>query len=181
MERVNNLITTLKLCMPELETAPLYASVPSDINQITVLKWLYENLAAQKLMVYEEWNEYSGYIPELKLLSNISFSEEPANYIFTLLEGIDWETADTDPYLLPYIIPWLEHINFYLQPHGVRLVDLLPFENAYILCLRDDEVLLDKLHSALEILDMGINDRQAMDQKQVSIAFESIVSGEEYQ
>jgi len=181
MERINNLVTTLKLCIPELETAPLYASVPSDINQITALKWLYKNLSAQNLMVYEEWNEYSGYIPELTSLANLPLSEEPADFIFALIENIDWETADIDPYLLPYVMPWLEHINFYLQPHGVRLVDLLPFENAYIFCLRDDEVLLDKLHSALEMLDMGINDRQAMDQQQVSIAFESIISGEEYQ
>lgn len=178
MERVNNLITTLKLCIPEMDTAPLYASAPSDINQITALKWLCENLEAQNLMVYEEWNEYSGYIPELTSLDNLPLSEEPADFIFSLIEKTDWEKANIDPYLLPYVMPWLEHINYYLQPYGVRLVDLLPFENAYIFCLRDDEALLDKLHSALEVLDMGINDRQAMDQKQVSIAFDSMVYGE---
>lgn len=176
MEQIKNLITALQQCIPELETAPLYANLPVNIEQYSVLEWLYEHLAEQNLMVYEEWTEYSGYIPELKPLDNVFLSEEPADFIFTLIEKIDWSTASIDPYELPYIMPWFEHINFYLKPHGVRLVDLTPFENAYILCLRDDKESLEKLLSSLATFDIGINERHVMDQQQVSDNIESMIS-----
>jgi len=176
MDKRENLIVALAACIPQLDIAPLYASLPGDTQKLTELDWLYQHLSEQNLMVYEEWKEYSGDIPELKPLANIALSEEPAEFIFSLIEETDWSESSFDPYELPYIIPWLEHINFYLQPHGVRLVNLLPFENAYILCVRDDEVLLDKLHSSLEMLGMGINGRQAMNEQQVRANIEAIIS-----
>jgi len=177
MERIKNLIAALKLCIPELETTPLYANLPVDTEKYTVLRWLYKYLAEQNLIAYEEWKEYNGYIPELKSLANLSISEAPADFIFTLIEKVDWSTASIDPYELPYVMPWLEHINFYLKSHGVRLIDLMPFENAYILCVRDNEELLQKLDSSLEAFGIGINKRHMMDQQQVSDNVESMISG----
>ncbi|WP_409306866.1 hypothetical protein [Pectobacterium sp. B1J-3] len=175
MEQIKNLVVTLEQCLPGLDIGPMLASLPESSEQGTVLDWLYEQLSEQGLMVYEEWGEYSGDIPELKPLSDLAISEDPAEFIFSLIEEIDWSTASVDPDELPYVMPWLEHINFYLKPYGVRLVDLLPFENAYILCLRDDETLLQKLHDQLNVLGMGINVRQSMDQEQVSAKINSLI------
>lgn len=178
MEQIKELITILKQCMPELDTAPLQANLPKCSTQGTVLNWLYAQLGKQSLMEYEEWKEYTGYLPDLKPLSAMVISEDPASFIFSLLEEVDWSTANIDPYELPYVMPWFEHINFYLKPHGVRLVNLLPFENAYILCLRDDEALLQKLDSSLQTLGMGLNKREAMDQQQVSAYFDTLIAEE---
>ncbi|WP_237727226.1 hypothetical protein [Cronobacter dublinensis] len=175
MERIQNLINVLGLCIPELEKTLLLADLPEDTETETVLHWLYKKLAAQNQIAYEEWKEYSGYIPDLKPLTILSLTEEPADFIFTIIENIDWSAASIDPFELPYVIPWLEHINFYLKPYGLRLVDLLPFENAYIFCVRDDERLLEKLNLTFESLGMGINLRQAMDQQQVSADVMSLI------
>lgn len=172
MEKIGNVIAALEQCVPELDSAPLYASLPADIETFAVLGWLYQHLHEQNLMIYEEWNEYNGYVPELTPLAHLSLTEEPANFIFNQIEGIDWSTASIDPYELPYITPWLEHINFYLKPHQLRLVDLLPFENAYIFCVRDNEALLEQLDASLAALgvDISLNTRPAMDQQQVADA-----------
>jgi hypothetical protein len=50
----------------------------------------------------------------------------------------------------------------------------LPFENAYIICLRDDEELLQKLHSSLEVIGMGIDTRPSMDQQQLSTNIQNL-------
>ncbi|MBN7121353.1 hypothetical protein BSU01_06465 [Erwinia billingiae] len=176
MEQIKNLITALQKCIPDMDATPLYASLPVDKESDSVLEWLYEHLEAQNLMVYEEWKEYCGDIPTLKPLANLSLPEKPAEYIFTLIEKIDWSTASIDPFLLPYVMPWLEHINFYLKPQGIRLVDLMPAGNAYIICVRDDEDSLDELHSCLEAFDLGINERSMLDKQEVAVAIESSIS-----
>lgn len=177
MEKIQNLIAVLKLCIPQLDIAPLQSHTPENSEQLTVLDWLYQQLSAQSLMVYEEWSEYNGYIPELKTLSDLSIPEDAANFIFSAIEEIDWSTASMDPAEIVYSLPWLEHINFYLKPHAVRLVDLLPSENAYIIAVRDDETLLQKLHASLEAFDMGINERQPMDQQQVLADIRQMIAG----
>ena len=73
------------------------------------------------------------------------------------------------------MVPWLEHINHALQPSGLRLVDLLPFENAYMFCVRDDNALLDALNASLETFGIGINERCAMDQQQVADEIASLL------
>lgn len=177
MERIKNLIAALELCIPELEIAPLYANLPVNTENDTVLEWLYQHLTEQNLMFYEEWKEYNGYIPELKPLANLTITEEPADFIFSLIEQIDWSTSVISSYELIYVIPWLEHINFYLKPHSVRLIDLMPFENAYILCVRDNEELLEVLNSSLEEFGISINERCMMDRQQVSDSIESMITG----
>lgn len=177
MEEIKKLIIALEHCIPGLDTAPLLANPPLSIEQGTVLDWLYEHLGEQNLMEYEEWSEYSGYLPELKPLSTLILPEDPAEFVFSLIEEIDWPTSNVDPYELPYVMPWFEHINFYLKPHGVKLVDLLPFENAYILCIRDDETALQDLQSSLQAFSMDINERDAMDRQQITAYIESLVSG----
>jgi len=177
MEKIQNLIAVLKQCIPQLDIAPLQSNTPENSEPLTVLDWLYQQLSAQNLMVYEEWNEYNGAIPELKTLSDLSIPVDPANFIFSAIEEIDWSTASIDPAEIVYLLPWLEHINFYLKPHAIRLVDLLPLENAYIIAVRDDETLLQKLHASLEAFDMGINERQPMDQQQVLADIRQMIAG----
>lgn len=177
MEKHQHLLATLEKCLPQLDIAPLQADLPSDSYPETAVSWLYEHLSVQNLMIYEEWTEYFGAIPELTPLTGLVISADPATFIFSLVEKIDWSTASIDPYELPYMMPWLEHINFYLKPFGARLVDILPLENAYIMCVRDDDSLLMELHSALQALGLGLNSRQPMDQHEVAVNFDSLVSG----
>jgi len=179
VKKIENLIARLGQCIPELNTAPLYANPPAEIEQLTVMNWLYQHLSEQQLMVYEKLTEYYGHLPELTPLANLSLPVDPADFIFTQIEGIDWSTAKVDPYELPYVTPWLEHINFYLKPHNLRLVDLLPFENAFIFCIQDDEALLQQLEDSLAALDIGIsiNTRPSMDQQQVADNIAAIISG----
>ncbi|GAK27999.1 hypothetical protein [Serratia liquefaciens] len=177
MKQIQNLIENLELCIPGCDSAPMYAPLPTTLEPGTVLDWLYKNLGEQDLMVYEEWTEYSGYTPELKPLKNITLPIDITDFIFNCVENIDWSESNIEPWELPYFIPWLEHINYYLKPHGVRLVNILPFENAYIICLRDDDTLIQKLHLSLEDLGMGINKREPLDQQQVLLELHSIISG----
>lgn len=177
MERITNLLADLERCVPELNVDPLYASLPADCETPTVTDWLYHHLAEQKLIVYKEWPKYNGDILALKPLAHLSFPANPADFIFTLRENIDWSRACIDRFELPYVMPWLEHINFYLQPYNLRLIDLLPFENAYILCVHDHEASLEKLHASLEHLGLGINQRLIMDRQQTADYMQSITSG----
>lgn len=177
MNPIENLTDALKACIPQLDSAPLLHNPPADGEQKTVLSWMYQHLSQQNLMAYEEWSEYNGAVPPLAPLASISLAEEPADYIFSLIEAIDWSTASLDPSELPYVLPWLEHINFYLKPHGLRLVDILPFENAYILCVRDDDALLQRLDAALAAVAMEINPRHAMDQQQASADIDALIAG----
>ncbi|WP_123349551.1 MULTISPECIES: hypothetical protein [unclassified Enterobacter] len=172
---IQNLIVTLEQCIPGLDVNPLSSALPASTEQHTVLAWLYTHLSEQRLMTYKEWNEYSGEIPDLAPLAALSLTENAADFIYGQLENIDWSAASIDPAELPYILPWLEHLNFYLQPSGLRLVDLLPFENAYIFCVRDDEALLEKLNADLQAFGIGINDRSAMDPQQVADEIASLL------
>lgn len=177
MDDLKDLIHALKNSIPELDPDPLYASVPTTLEPETVLDWLYDSLSAQHLMVYEEWTEYTGYLPALKPLASVSLPVDPSEYLFTLIENINWSEAEIEPWDLPYIMPWLEHINHYLSPQGIRLVDILPFENAYIICLKNDDALIQQLHACLQKLGMGINMRSPMNQQQVLTYIESTLSG----
>lgn len=176
MENIHKLINSLELCVPGLDTVPLYADNPETTEPDAVIDWLYNHLSEQGLMVYEEWNEYNGYIPELKPVANLMLAAEPADYIFSIIEKIDWASASIDPLELPYCMPWLEHINHYLKSHHLRLVDILPFENAYIICLHDSQELIQKLDLCLEVLGMGLNQRESLDQQQVLTTINAIIS-----
>jgi len=90
-------------------------------------------------------------LPELKPLLMAILAGESSDFISSLISDIDWSIADIDPYEFQSLIPWLEHINFYLKPDGVRLVDLLPFENAYVLCICDDDASLQQLRNCLNV------------------------------
>lgn len=177
MANIHDLISNLEQCIPGLDAAPLYANIPESTGVQSIIDWLYTHLSSQGLMVYEEWTEYSGYIPELKTLDEFPLSVAPADYIFSIIQGVDWASVSIDPLELPYCIPWLEHINNYLKPYHLRLVDILPFENAYMVCLHDDEALIQKLDMCLELFGMNINKRTPLDQQQVSTAINSIISG----
>lgn len=168
MNHVEELIDALALCLPQLDPEPLLADAPADANQLGVLRWMSRHLQQQNLLAYEEWTEYFGEIPDLRPLSGIDFSTYDSTFIPALLQGVDWEEADAElAYTLPYELPYLEHINGLLRSHELRLVDLLPFENAYILCVTDDAKKIDRLSQCLQQFEMGINRRDGLDPSQV--------------
>ncbi|MBG5985488.1 hypothetical protein I5F07_11460 [Proteus vulgaris] len=175
METIEELITALELAVPELDTQALRESLPESDAQEDVLNWLYESLSAQGLMDYIEWTEYFGDIPDLKSLEQISFSESPGALILSEVEKINWDEASADPYMLPYELPYLEYINHFLVEQELRLVDLTPFENAYIFCIRNDDELIEKLDSALNIFEMGINEREPMDREETKDYIRSLI------
>lgn len=113
MEQIQSLIVALGQCIPELNTDSMQASLPENSQQLTVLTWMYNHLSGQGLISYEEWNEYSGYIPTLKPLSNLVISEDPADFIFSLIEDIDCSVDSIDPFEMPHLMPW---INNKFQP-----------------------------------------------------------------
>lgn len=175
METIEELISALALAVPELDAQALRENLPESDAQEDVLNWLYESLSAQGLMDYVEWTEYFGDIPDLKSLEQISLSESPSALILSQVENIDWDEVSVDPYMLPYELPYLEYINHFLTEKGLRLVDLTPFENAYIFCIRDDEELIEKLDGALNIFEMGINEREPMDREETKDYIRSLI------
>lgn len=175
METIEELISALELAVPELDAQVLRENLPESDAQEDVLNWLYESLSAQGLMDYVEWTEYFGDIPDLKSLEHISFPESPSALILSQIENIDWDEVSVDPYMLPYELPYLEYINHFLTEKGLRLVDLTPFENAYIFCIRDDEDIMEKLDGALNIFEMGINEREPMDKEETKDYIRSLI------
>lgn len=175
METIEELISALELAVPELDAQALRENLPESDAQEDVLNWLYESLSAQGLMDYVEWTEYFGDIPDLKSLEQISLPESPSALILSQVENIDWDEVSVDPYMLPYELPYLEYINHFLTEKGVRLVDLTPFENAYIFCIRDDEEIMEKLDGALNIFEMGINEREPMDKEETKDYIRSLI------
>lgn len=175
METIEELISVLELAVPELDAQVLRENLPESDAQEDVLNWLYESLSAQGLMDYVEWTEYFGDIPDLKSLEYISFPESPSALILSQVENIDWDEVSVDPYMLPYELPYLEYINHFLTEKGLRLVDLTPFENAYIFCIRDDEEIMEKLDGALNIFEMGINEREPMDKEETKDYIRSLI------
>lgn len=175
METIEELISVLELAVPELDAQALRENLPESDAQEDVLNWLYESLSAQGLMDYVEWTEYFGDIPDLKSLEQISLPESPSALILSQVENIDWDEVSVDPYMLPYELPYLEYINHFLTEKGLRLVDLTPFENAYIFCIRDDEEIMEKLDGALNIFEMGINEREPMDKEETKDYIRSLI------
>lgn len=175
METIEELISVLELAVPELDAQALRENLPESDAQEDVLNWLYESLSAQGLMDYVEWTEYFGDIPDLKSLEQISLPESPSALILSQVENIDWDEVSVDPYMLPYELPYLEYINHFLTEKGLRLVDLTPFENAYIFCIRDDEDIMEKLDGALNIFEMGINEREPMDKEETKDYIRSLI------
>ncbi len=175
METIEELISVLELAVPELDAQALRENLPESDAQEDVLNWLYESLSAQGLMDYVEWTEYFGDIPDLKSLEHISLPESPSALILSQVENIDWDEVSVDPYMLPYELPYLEYINHFLTDKELRLVDLTPFENAYIFCIRDDEEIMEKLDGALNIFEMGINEREPMDREETKDYIRSLI------
>ncbi|MET4862676.1 hypothetical protein [Morganella morganii] len=175
MDKVSYLIDILEQAIPNLNTQILSNNLPKTEKQEDVLDWLYQSLSSQRLMDYVEWTEYFGEYPDIGLLDTLSLSESPNEFILAELSGVDWNTVNIDPYMLPYELPYLEHINTFLTEEGLRLVDLADFENAYILCVRNDEEIIKKLNEALNTVDMGINARPPMNRKDTESYIRSLI------
>ncbi|WP_193017496.1 hypothetical protein [Proteus sp. FME41] len=182
METVEELITVLEHVLPELDVQALHENLPESDTQEDILDWLYESLSAQGLMDYVEWKEYFGEIPDLKpleSLGDIFFFDSPNAAILSQMENIEWDRVTCDPYMLPYELPFLECINYYLADKNLRLVDLTPFENAYILCIHDNEEAIEKLESALSVFGIGLNKREPMDQEQAADHLNTVLYSDE--
>lgn len=169
MDTLDELISLLEQTVPELDVQALRENLPASDSQEDMIEWLYNSLHAQGLMDYVEWKEYFGELPDLKPLESLEsafFIESPCGAVLEKMGNIDWDHLTIDPHMLPYEMPFLECINYYLADKNLRLVDLTPFENAYILCVHDNEELIDKLDSGLRAFDIGLNRRDPMDQEQ---------------
>ena len=164
MDSIESLIDALISCVPGLDDKPLRENPPEDADHDSVFGWLCDHLEEQGLMVYEEWKEYFGDVPELRSLEGIDFSAFDSGFVYGLVDEIDWSQANY-PFMADDM-PFLEYINFFLVEHGLRLVNLLPFENAYIFCVRDDDEQLDQLDQCLEVFGMNIEIRNPLDQEQ---------------
>jgi hypothetical protein len=177
MQRINSLVDALALCVPQLDPSPLRAQPPAGTGQLDVLHWLADHLQQQGLLVYEEWKEYFGGVPALRPLAGIDLSGYDEGFVLGLLQDIDWSQASVDPSMLQYELPFLEHVNAALKPHGLRLVDLLPFENAYIFCVKDDDLALAQLDRGLQAFGMRINPRGALDDEAVRAHLDGLLAG----
>ncbi|AHK21037.1 hypothetical protein [Yersinia similis] len=180
MTAVSQLISALAQSIPLLDVEPLQADKLERLDQGSVLDWLYTHLSQQQLMVYEEWKEYCGYMPELKSLDCISLPGNIGDFVMSLANEIDWDsidpmTAEVDYFMLPYLLPYLEHINSYLQQYKLRLVDLAPFENAYIFCIHNTPQSINQLKDALKAFDIELCERDALDQQQATEYIQSLL------
>lgn len=164
MNSIESLIDALALCVPQLDPVPLREDPPNSSATEDILLWISDHLQQQELLVYEEWKEYFGHVPDLKPLSGIDLSRYDGDLIPAWAESIDWDEISPEiVYSMPYAAPYLEYLNGFLREHGIRLVDLAPIENAYIIAVKDDVLLLERLASCLQPFELGINLRQALD------------------
>ncbi|MDR2152370.1 MAG: hypothetical protein LBO72_06085 [Helicobacteraceae bacterium] len=163
MSLVKRLIAALEKCVPEFDPAPLLADLPENAEEETVLYWLAEHLEKQQLMVYFEWKEYTGKIPNLKPLKPLDLSACNADFITDLI----YETPPENlPWDIPYELPYLEYFNDALKPHGLRLVTFA-YENAYVLCVNDDEASLDALAASLKEFGIMLIQNEAMSKDEI--------------
>lgn len=179
METIEELISVLEEAVPELDVKALRENLPLSDTLDEVLDWLYESLSEQGLMEYIEWKEYFGEIPDLKPLEQILFPVSPNELILSQMENVEWDELDVDPYNIPYELPYLEYINHFLSEKGLRIVELTPFENGYIFCIRDDEEIIEKLDTALNVFEMGINEHAPMNKEQTLDFIHSLLHSEE--
>jgi hypothetical protein len=177
MSSFGKLIDQLIISVQQLNPAPLRDSLPESKDQYAVLEWLYENLSEQKLMVYEEWKEYTGWIPEIKLLADLPLSDVDTGFMFELLEKMGDSDCEVDYSELLYGMPYLEFINHHLKMHQLRLVDLLPFENAYIFCVNDDDEQIASLDECLKQAGIRLNPREPMDKQQAIAHISQLLKG----
>ncbi|MFJ1301689.1 hypothetical protein ACILG0_17125 [Pseudomonadota bacterium AL_CKDN230030165-1A_HGKHYDSX7] len=178
MASIESLIDVLVRCVPGLDPAPLWASPPVSTAQLDVLNWITGNLQPQGLLAYEEWKEYFGHVPDLRPLSAIDMTAFDSGYVIGIAGDIDEERLTPElAYSLPYELPYLEYMNAYLRGHGLRVVDLLPFENAFMLAVKDDESLLEQLALSLRPFGMDVHTRAALDEEGVQAYVEQLLSG----
>ena len=174
---VEKLIKALELCIPMLDPAPLRHDTPKETGQSDILQWLYEHLGQQDLMVYDEWKEYFGHVPDLDPLAAIDFSGFDSEYVVGIAGDIDEEDIPPElMYAMPYEMPYLEYLNSFLKNHGLRVVYLLPFENAYMIAVKDDPQLLDQFSECLRAFEMDINRRNAMNEQEVKAHLDRLLS-----
>lgn len=160
MEEIRDLIGALVRCVPPLDPAPLRERLPASTEQGEVLDWLMDHLEPQGLFVYEEWKEYFGEVPALRLIADLDLPDYNEDLVYGLMEGAgedaNWALAAPDER------PFFEYLNAALRPHGWRVVDLLPFENAYILCVKDDDEAIAELDRCFQAFGMHVNPREPM-------------------
>lgn len=172
------LTDALAQCMPDIDIQLLRATAPASMDQIDVLGWLYEGLNKQQLMEYEEWKEYSGWVPSLKPLKDVVLAGDPAAHIWNVVSNFDVDQLAISASLAQYFYPWMEHINYYLKPYHLKVVSLSPIENAYFFCVRDNNVALDQLEQSLAPFEMGINRHTALGPQETAEYLHALLRGE---
>jgi hypothetical protein len=180
MSKVNKLIDALALCLPQFNPLPMLENPPANADdQYQVLHWMYDHLKDQGLMEYVEWKEYFGELPELSPLADMDFSAFNDEFVMdTLIDMAEGKEDEDEGGFLMQETPYLEYMNSFLINHGLRLIDLLPFENAYILCVKNDLAALEQLENALSAFKMSIDMRDALDEAGIRARLESLVARE---
>jgi TPR repeat protein len=160
-QKVTDLINALTQCLPQFDPAPMLANPPEDEDAL--LDWMTGHLGQQGLHDYWEWKEYWGELPELRPLAGLDLAAFNERFVWDTMESLDGFAA----IVWPGEAPFIEYINSFLVVHGLRLIDLLPFENAHILCVKDDAAALEQLERALAEFNMTFDRRDALDEEGV--------------
>lgn len=151
MASVRHLVQVLTQCVPQLDSEPLLAELPKSANAHGVAHWLVEHLETQGLM--KRWSRatYHGEIPELAPLAGFDLSDYDRNFMRTFIKRAAQAGVELE---VPLDVPYISFLNNTLKPHGIRLVELGPFETAFTFCVLDNADLLDALDEALSAFDL---------------------------
>lgn len=179
MTAVNQLISALAQSIPLLDIEPLQADKLENWSRKRTELALYpfKPTTADGLWRMERILRIHARaeVPWLSLLP-----ENMGDFVISLVDEIDWDsidpmTAEVDYFMLPYQLPYLEHMNSYLQQYKLRLVDLAPFENTYIFCIHDTPQSINQLKDALKAFDIELCERDALDQQQATEYIQSLL------
>jgi hypothetical protein len=107
MQKSTTSSTRWRSAFPNSTRSPLRAQPPAG-HRATRRAALARRPARQQqgLLVYEEWKEYFGGVPALRPLAGIDLSGYNENFVFGLLQDIDWSQASVDPSMLQYELPF---------------------------------------------------------------------------
>jgi hypothetical protein len=171
-QKLNALIDTLSLCLPQFDPTPL--RVDLSVAPDDLLDWMSEHLDEQGLHSYWEWKAYWGELPELRPLDDLDLSAFNEDFVWGVVESLDGFEAIG----WPSNIPFVAYINSFLIPHGLRLIELGPFANAHILCVKNDPAALEQLDLALKAFNMTFFPHEALDEAGVRGHIEELMAKE---
>lgn len=156
----NELADILKLAMPSLDTEKLLTQLPDMLDDTNILTWLYDALSEQQLCEYNEYKEYWGDLPEIKPLTDLDLdgfsSEDLCNAVTELEENGDIALSYGGE------VPWFNFQNHFLKPLGFQVVTF-EFENVYLFCVVDDDVVIKKLEEKFKEVKLPFCEHEPLD------------------